>query len=326
MRLLTLNDLHLASRPPAARVDDYEAELFELLEQVAALAKRVEAKGVLIAGDIFHAKSRVSIGLLVRLVRWCRDLQRAGVHVLVIPGNHDLLYNRYDSLPDQPLGLLIAVGAMANVSTRPGLDQSVRLTESDVVVRVVGVPFPDAMDLDRWRALPASDPGETAVILGHCFADVGGGEYFGEPVHAYAALADACPWGRVFVFGHDHADRGVVRIEDRWFVNLGALSRGAISDEDVSREIKCGLVDVGPSGVAVTQVRLRYRPAAELFDLNLRAKRTAERAHLETFVTQLAQDLQASGTSLLDRVTALSLPEAVRARVWAYIESVEGEG
>lgn len=323
MKFIACNDLHLASRPPASRTDTYADELLDLLNQMASLAIKVEAKALLVAGDIFHHKAKIGFPLLISLVAWSRRLRDAGIRVLTIPGNHDLLHNRYESLDAQALGLVYAAGVMENVSCREGLDGSVRFEDAKVEgdVSVLGIPFPDAFDWQCWMKLPRPQGG-AAILMAHCFASPTGGEYFGEPVLRYSDLAEL-PYD-IFVFGHDHSDGGVHKVGNKWFINLGAISRGSLTGEAVERDVKCALIDTLDQ--TVRQVRLKYRPAAEIFDLALKEKRDKERAHVEQFVEQLTADLLAHTTvnaSLTDRLSAMDLPQAVRARVVQYIEAAE---
>jgi DNA repair exonuclease SbcCD nuclease subunit len=320
VKFIACNDIHLASRPPASRTDNYHEELFDLLDQMALLAKKVEAKALLIAGDVFHHKAKIGIPVLIRLVEWSRDLRQAGIRVLTIPGNHDLLHNRYETLDEQALGLIYSVGAMENVSCREGRDGTVTFTDSEGDVNILGIPFPDAFDWQCWMKLPR--PAGTNILMAHCFASPTGGEYFGEPVLRYDDLAQL-PY-HIFVFGHDHSDGGVHKIAPKLFVNLGAISRGSLTGEVVERDVKCALIDT--SAQEVRQVRLKFRPASEIFDLKLKAKKDAERAHIEQFVEQLTADLLShttATTTLTDRLSAMDLPQEVRSRVAQYIEAAE---
>jgi predicted phosphodiesterase len=321
MKFITINDLHLAGRAPVSRIDDYNDELFELLDQVALLAKKIEAKAVLIAGDIFHQKSRIPIAVLVRLLRWCDDLHLENIQVCAVAGNHDLIHDRIESLPTQPLGLVFATRAMENVAEYP-----VWLSDDGVPVGIYGLPYPAATEWSAWEGLGRAviPNGDTVrIVLAHCFASPTGGSYFGEPVIPYVRLATEMPF-QFFVFGHDHSDGGAVRIGDKWFINLGAISRGSLAQDDIDREIKCAIIDTAAG--SVQQVRLQYRPASEIFDLDLKARRDRENVEIQAFVAQLKADLTTTATqalSLDERLKALALSDAVLRRSLGYLAAAE---
>lgn len=306
---------------PASRTDDFEQALFNKLEQVTALALKVGAAAVCIAGDLFHHKTRVPYATISKLLMWARRLQAAGIPVLVIAGNHDLQHDRLDSLPTQPLGVLLAAGAMIDVSYRPQWFDG---------VRVVGVPYPDAKDITAFARLLDNDrsPG---ILMAHCFATVEGGTYFGEHIHRYADFA-ALPYA-VIHLGHDHTDHGVVQLGHQYFVNLGALSRGSLAEDEIMRAVKIALVTFEPTTpegdtpVTVQQVKLKVAPAAEVFDLVLHAERQKERREIETFVTDLTSSLAETGPlDFYERLNTMELPDEVRRRVTAYIEAEEHHG
>jgi DNA repair exonuclease SbcCD nuclease subunit len=321
MKFLAASDLHLASKAPASRTDtDYPEELFELLDQLRQVAYKIEAKAILLPGDLFHVRARCTWEMVARFGRWCLELKRHGVEVLSIPGNHDLLFNRYETLPTTPLGLLYEMGALTNCSTTRGCGPTVFYEDKETAV-VLGVPFPDAFDLAQWGTLRAATlAGHYTIVMGHCFANQSHGEYFGEPVFAYQELLDASG-ADVLVLGHDHTDRGVGQVYGKWVVDLGAMARGSIADEDVNRVLKFAVIDTTAN--TVKQYRYDFKPAAEIFDLEKKAQREEEHEAIKDFVTKLQADLLDGAGSFEEAVSAMGLIDAVRARVLSYIESVE---
>lgn len=355
MRFLAFNDLHMSDKAPASRTDNYTDELFELLDQIERAAYGGKFDGILIAGDIFHRKPGINLAVLARLAAWCRRLLMAGCPVIAIPGNHDLRYDRYESLlpnpitnegSTQPLAFLFDMGLMLNVSTLRTNNAGLPLGLANPAKQpyetcIWGVPFPDAFDMDQWVAVGKAiavqrqaHPENHHIVLGHCFASLDGGDYFGEPVHSYGLLSQLVP-ADVFVFGHDHGDGGIVTLNgpvgEQFFVNLGALSRGSLTDEDISRAVSVAIINTDPlpSGArppaSVNQAALGYRPASELFDLQKRARLQQEHTAITAFVQQLRTDLAALGqtTDLDAQLNAMSLPVQVRAKVAEYLTAVE---
>ena len=326
--LLTCNDLHLTDVAPAARLDNYVDEMFGLLDQIAQAAEKTRANAVCIAGDIFHSKDRpMGAPLLGRLVDWCKRLERNGTAVLIVPGNHDLRYNNLDTLPLQPLGVLLKAGVMRDVSTNPFYGPP---PERDwgPHYEVWGVPFPHAFDLDHWRALGRLTPlgDRRRIVLAHCFASPTGGTVYGEPELSYSDIAEACP-ADVYVFGHDHSDGGVSVLDgDRpmYFVNLGAISRGTIGHDDITREIHLGLVRIGAQ-VSVSRVRLNAIPASDLFDLTTKAEQTAQAQRIDTFIADLEATLASldSTAPITTHLGRMQIADAVKARMQAYITAIE---
>jgi len=316
-KFVVANDIHLSARSPISRTDDYTAAILGKLDQLLLLAIKTKASAILLAGDIFHHKewSRVPTYLIYQLLLWCKQVQEAGIRVIAIPGNHDLQNDRYESIPSQPIGLLFGFGAIE--------DASFRSIEVDGVA-VVGIPYPSAKDLNNWNTLPHPSQ-KSSIVMGHCFATMEGGEYFGEPVLQYSDLLHL-PFN-AFIFGHDHRDNGVAVLNGRPFINVGAISRGASSKENIVRDVKCALLEITQDSLAkVTQIKLNFRPANEVFDFALRAQKDRERAQIESFVGSLNQDLlNIAPISFKDRLEALDVSEEVRARVMLFIDKAEEE-
>jgi DNA repair exonuclease SbcCD nuclease subunit len=330
VNFIAASDLHMADKAPASRIDaDFPEELFELLEQLLAAAIAVKAKAIAFPGDLTHVRSRLGWATLTRMIGWCFRCKAAGIDVVAIPGNHDLLLNRYDTLKDTSLGLMFQVGAMINVSAMREGGQAVLYTDGDGVVEVTGVPFPDAFKIEEWQRINTTRMERcpfSRIVLGHCFAAVTAGSYFGDPVHSYSDLILACD-ADFLVLGHDHTDRGVHRYTTNhgmaYAIDLGAMSRSVASADDIARDMKFAIIDT--TARTVTQYRFNARPASALFDLEKRDQVQREREQVEAFVTRLQQDLrrQAEGTSVETKLDGLALPSKVRERVVAYIEAAE---
>lgn len=318
MKLLCTNDWHFARRNPASRIDDYNAELFAAIEQIAKLARLAKVSAVLIAGDIFHDKGSARWDVVVRLLEWAWGLQQDGIHVLSIAGNHDELHDRFDSSAT-PYGALTSSSLFRDVSR--GYKILTAMDGPEVGPKVYGVPWPDGSKPDAFDALPA----DVEVVMAHGFATPEGQERWGCYCHKYDDLAIKAPQVRLWHFGHDHTDHGVYVLKNRAkVVNIGALCRGALDHDSILRQPKVALVDLSGAEPTVVQVELKVPTAEEIFDLNLHRQRTEERAQLEHYLAQLSQGME--GVIDVDYhkvLAAMTLPENVRTQVQSYIERAE---
>lgn len=267
---------------------------------------------------MFNEKKGVPTSLVIEFILWLKRAQEAGIEVIGIPGNHDLQHDRLDSLPLQPIQILFETGLIKDVSFK------LHFHEKHVDVAFVGIPYPHAKEIANYSKLPVPHPSVKGFLLAHCFATMSGGNYFQEPILPYPELAEL-PYD-VFHFGHDHQDNGVKKIGEKYFINIGALARGSVSIENITRDVKCAIVEIG-KGIAtkVTQVKLSYKPASEVFDLVLRAQKQREATEIEAFVGSLSQDLEDATKDIdfKEKVNGLDLPVAVKNRVNNYIENAE---
>lgn len=279
MNFIFRTDTHVADKGPESWKGDYPAEIWSNLEQIGAFARKYRAEAVLDGGDYFHVKAptRNSHALVAKT---------AEIHatypcpVFCIEGNHDMVYNNLDSIERQPLGVLYASGVFQHLREH--------VFESDGIrTRVVGVPYSPFRTLEELRKI-RKQPGDTFLIaVVHALAGKNPPahveEFFNEPVFRYSDLVfDDGP--DVWAFGHWHRDQGIECIDGRFFVNQGAVSRGALSKENLERIPKVALIELCSSGVTVGALELKVAPASEVFDLEKKERLERESDSIEEFV------------------------------------------
>lgn len=315
-KLLLTNDWHFAAKNPVSRTDDYNGELFDLLDKLLLLAVHTGCSGICVAGDLFHDKhpsSRLPWNVVFRLVQWCMRVRAAGLDLLVIPGNHDILQDNLTTLARMPLGLLFEAGLIENVSMRSWTSRT--------GVTVYGVPWPASSVPGAFDSVPK----DVDVVLAHGFADPNGGTSYGEYVHQYDALATAAPHVRLWHFGHDHTDHGVYPLKNgAKVVNIGALCRGALDRDTLTRQVKTAIATIPDQGeVTVQQVVLPVRPVSEVFDLKAREQKVRESQQVEAFVAQLKTGLLGPSADYRAVFARMPMADAVRASVESYITKAE---
>lgn len=321
IRLVWRTDVHLSDTPPASRKDDWAGTVFGKLHQVALVAAKVGAAAVLDGGDFFHVKSP---GRNTHdLVRRVADLHRTyPCPVYGNVGNHDCVYGDYTYLDQQPLGVLFATGVF-----RRCYDEHEAVFEKDgVKVRVVGIPYHGTTyDTERFRRVKKGDE-DFLVCMAHVLASPTGGTMFeGEDIIKYASLAGLDP--DMWLFGHWHKDQGVVEVGGRTIVNVGSLTRGALSQDEVVRRPACAVLTFAKGEPPKVQVvRLKVAPPDEVFDIEGRNRQESRAMTMDAFVESVRQKLVVEhGKDLTEIVGGMDdVPEKVRERVLLYLERAEG--
>lgn len=316
LAFLFRTDVHAADKSPDSWKGDYPSEIWSNLEQIGELAKLHRAAAVLDGGDFFHVKAptRNSHGLVAKVSRI-----HAGYPcpTYSIEGNHDIAYNNLDTIERQPLGVLYEAGVFRHLREEEFVD-------GDCRVRVVGVPYVPDRGLEYLRSLKKK-PGDTRLIaIVHALAGSNPPahveDFFGEPVFRYGDLLfDDGP--DVWCFGHWHKDQGIELIEGRWFVNQGAVSRGALVRENLERTPKVALITVAGSDLNVDSIPLKVAPAKEVFDLDRKERRDKEGEIIERFVRRLEEDAKFDpAASIETSVQSLEFAPEVRSLALQYLE------
>jgi len=314
-------DVHLADRSPDSWKGDYPAEIWSNLEQIGGLAREHKVDAVLDGGDYFHIKaaSKNSHAMVSRSA-----LTQKGYPCpsYVIEGNHDITYNNLDSIERQPLGVLFETGVFHRLR-----DQV--FESGDLRVRVVGLPYSPNRTLEEIQAIQ-KQPGDTHLVLVlHQLAmekpSRGVSEFFREEVFQYSDLVT--PQGPdVFLFGHLHKDQGVVETGGKIFVNQGAVSRGALNQENLDRQPQVALIELVEGKPKISLLPLVVAPASEVFDLARKERADQENHSVDQFILRLQQDATVdTSKSIEDNVQALSFAEDVRKVALEYLDRARNE-
>jgi hypothetical protein len=150
--------------------------------------------------------------------------------------------------------------------------------------------------------------------------------FFGEKLFDYRDLVfPGCP--DVYVFAHYHKDQGIREHLGVHFVNLGAVSRWALTFENMERRPKVASITLTSQGASVEAHEVPVRDAAEVFDLEKKVQLERERRGLDEFIRRLRVD--ASGPDdggIRQRMAAFqesSFPADLKARVLEILEAAE---
>ena len=318
-RMLTFvwrTDAHLADQAPASRTDDWAETVLGKLQQVGEIARSVKADAVFDGGDLTHIKSPTRNSH--RLVRRIAEVQSEyPCPTYCCPGNHDPKYGDYANIGEGPLGVLFGAGVLRRL-----YDEHEALFESGgVSVRVAGIPYHGVhYDLNRVNTITKGK--EThLVVVAHLLASAAGGSMFeGEDILKYNDLANLDP--DVYCLGHWHKDQGVQVVGGKTFVNIGSLSRGALSVDELTRKPSVAILRFDKKGVDVEVRHLDVEPPENVLDLDRRVRAEVRDMSMDTFVDSIRTTLKGrADESLLAKVRAMSgLPDEVRERAISHLE------
>jgi DNA repair exonuclease SbcCD nuclease subunit len=308
-------DVHASEHSPESWKGDYPAEIWSNLEQIGALARDTSAAAVLDGGDFFHIKAPTQNSH--RLVAKVAALHQGyPCKVYCIEGNHDIKHNNLETLSDQPLGVLYNARVFEHLR-----DET--FTDGDVEVRVVGVPYSPFRTVEDLQGIRKRG-NEVLIAIVHALAGenppASVEDFYGEPVFRYEQLVvDKGP--DIYCFGHWHQDQGIVKVRDRWFINQGAVSRGALSKENLMRVPKVALIEVTGEGIRITPHELRVAPASEVFDLERKKRQDKENTDIEQYVARIRTDLMTSqAASIEEAIGSLDFAREIHDLALSYLQ------
>jgi DNA repair exonuclease SbcCD nuclease subunit len=324
VKFITFTDVHVSDTNPASRLGDYREDILNKLRQIGKVGKKLGVDFYILAGDLFHFKApmRNSHALVRMLIEIFQDF---GAPIYTTEGNHDLRRDSYDNFGEQPLSVLYATGVLHQVR-----NEIIKINDS--TVRISGIPFTEEPDLTITPRRISHDENLQICIL-HLYATKKGGELFGHKLYSYDEISSL--GDDIFVLGHYHVDQGIERIntnsKEQIFVNVGAISRGSLSEDEITREPKICYVSATtekgkPPTIKAQSVKLRVKPAEEVFNIEKKKSEKKEIEDAERFVGTLQKEIENMGNSvetLDEEIEKTKIEKPVIAKVKHYLTEAD---
>lgn len=282
---VSTSDIHVSDVNPPSRLDNFKEAVFEKIAQMRGACKKLNADAALIAGDLYNIKNpaRNSHTLNQQLIA---EFKQFPCPIYMIEGNHDLTANRLDSIKDQPLGVLFEDKTLLRLRHEI-------IEKNGVKVSLVGVPFTEELVLEALKIPEKNNDIKVQICLMHLYASMRPGMLFKERIYGYDELTILSP--DIFVLGHYHVDQGIEEINGKHFISLGSMSRGTIAEENIDHQPQLGFIrisvdDEGNVEKVIRSIKLRIKPAGEVFDMAKKAEEKKESEDIKLFVEKLAEE------------------------------------
>jgi DNA repair exonuclease SbcCD nuclease subunit len=285
------------------------------IAQMRMACTKLNADGAIIAGDLYNLKqpSKNSHRLNQELIA---EFRMFPCPIYMIEGNHDLTANRIESLRDQPLGVLFEDKTLQQLRHQ--------IIEKDGhKISLVGVPYTEKLELNELT-IPENKGYVCQICVMHLYATLKKGYQYKERLYGYDELERLSP--DIFIFGHYHIDQGIYEQNGKYFINIGSMSRGILAEDNITHQPQIGYLKISIDGeersIVAQPIKLRVKPAHEVFDLDKREEEKKENAEIQLFVEKLAAEtVKTEKTeSIEDAVTKIDMTGLVRQRVLHYIQ------
>jgi DNA repair protein SbcD/Mre11 len=313
IKFITFTDIHISSVNPSSRKGNFEQDIYEKLEQIKAIGEKVGASFFICAGDLFNLKApmRNPHALNSRLINLFKSFPAP---IYATEGNHDLRQDSYETFDEQPINVIYSSDALIQA-------RNIRKTINNITFRVRSIPFQEEPDLSLIER--ANDDVDVSIFILHLYATLDGGMLFKSRLFSYSEIAQLKD--DIFVLGHYHVDQGVEILTEfgkpQYFVNVGSITRGTLSDEDVKRQPKVSIITITKENNKITLendiIRLKVKPVEEVFDLVVHEREKKEQKEAQEFVSKLKTDMTniPKEDRITDEVNKLDLDKKVLDKV-----------
>ena len=237
-------DLHIHSKVPENRKGDYFGQVVTKFSELLKLVNKWSSiKLLVIAGDFFDAPN-VPYKVARLILQMIKD---SGVHIMVVPGQHDLRYH-VSGLDNTPLGILQTSG------------QVEILTPKKSKTEAFGCTFVGA----GWNEEPEE---EANILVMHRMITKKGELWPGQTNYSSAhAIMRKYPWADCIISGDNHMPHAL-RIKGgidghRLQVNCGSLVRSTKSQ--IGFQPRAYLIDM--FNWKAKPVKIKCLPDEDVFD------------------------------------------------------------
>jgi predicted phosphodiesterase len=305
VNLVFFTDVHLAAKAPGRRRGTFCEEILGKLQWCSELTKMVKGTGIC-GGDFYHIKNPKSDSNPTWLTnRAMGILQGFPTGRIYGPaGNHDITGDNLETLPHQPLGTLMQSGAYHDLGYQP----VIFTTASGLRVQVDAYDYEDgAKVLEKIKAVRGDKdafadnmlnwdecPYHYRVAVVHAFNKRGKSELmFGSDFAIGHDDLSGTDYD-VFLWGHDHARKGIIENGPQWHVQLGSLARAALAGDEVDREITAGVISFSREGVKIVEKPVPVKSLEMAFHTaDIAVEKVDKRDDVAAFLQELESHAQA---------------------------------
>lgn len=286
IKFITFTDTHISDSNPGSRVGNYRDDILNKLKQIGLVGHKLQVDFFLNGGDLYHFKPPMKNSHYLNFLL-TRLFKSFPAPIYSTEGNHDLRYDSYDNINEQPLNILyenkILIQARHIVKNIKGLK-----------IRIRSFPFNEEPDLNDYaKSNKKDEDADLKICILHLYSSPEGGMLFKHKLYSYdeiSVLNDD-----IFLLGHYHVDQGIKLVNNKYFINVGAISRGSLSEDNISRIPKFGLVSVykdnGKIKIEANAVKLKVKSVEEIFNVEAKKEEKKKIEEAEIFVNKLKDEM-----------------------------------
>ena len=306
MKLLYLTDTHIRGTSPQNRLDDYQETLKEKLREVASIIKEEKIDYVLHGGDLFD-RPDVSVSIVSD---FAKIFQSFGVPIYIISGNHDIFGHNPDTLDRTMLGLLCNLGVMNLVNYKK------IILEKDIRVQLTGSPYVYSMDEASNRENYILDEVDNtckySIHMTHGFLI--DKPFLKEVSHTLiddirSTKAD------ITLGGHYHFGFKTVELDNKYFVNPGALIRISNSKAEINRKPKVNIISLADDIKIEDRFLKCAKPGEEVLDRSEMERHQFKGIKLAEFKESIDATTNYNSLDIFDLLLKISKSENISEEV-----------
>lgn len=304
-----VGDLHLNSATPKTRIDDYPNTVVEKLESLRLFMEKEKSTLLILLGDVFHKPSQ-PVSFLLKVMEEFKKFKESGITVTTIIGNHDITWDRLDTLSRSSLGVLFSADIIKHYR------------QIDIKIGEANYHF-DNYDYSE-PLHEVDDYNKFNMMCAHMFYD------YNFPDDSVVSKEDLNRYGyKAYFLGHDHVpyENSTVKTDDgnTIIVRSGSFTRGTTHSYNLGRKIYVTKVVLNNKGKAsFTKCPIKCKPADVIFRSDVLDKVSDEAlmSKMDSKFTELVNNLYSNDDTFLnvfDILDTLDIEKDVKDTIEFYL-------
>lgn len=267
MKILFFTDTHIRGTTPKNRKDNLMDTLENKLKEIVRLSKEYSVDYIFHGGDLFD-RPDISISIVSRFISILNSFEAP---FYIICGNHDIYGHNPDTVNRTMLGLFDEIGLIRLIKE----SEVIFLEKDNIIVQLTGQPYTynldDKMYRDKYIVNYVDGKAKYSIHMVH-------GMLLDKPFIKGIpyTLVDEIKETKadITLSGHYHSGFGILKDNDKYFVNPGSTIRITNSLREIERIPQVVLIELNDS------INIELIPLSTA----LPGEEVLDRKEIETFI------------------------------------------
>jgi DNA repair exonuclease SbcCD nuclease subunit len=253
MKFLFFTDTHIRGTNPRARLDDFEKTLYNKFEELLSYVRLNNIDYVLFGGDLLD-RPDVSLSVMQKFIDVLNKFPKP---IYMVLGNHDIYGQNPNTVNRTIIGILETLGIVWILDDKP-----VELNDGKVKIKITGSSFTYDIDVDSSKSKYVANKGECDYLIHIAHGMLMEKPFIKEVPHTTIDEIIQRTEADITLCGHYHTGYGIIKIENKYIVNPGAIVRINNSLAEIKRQPSFAIIDINEN-ISVYIEKLKSAPRGE---------------------------------------------------------------
>ncbi|SHE33981.1 metallophosphoesterase family protein [Caloramator proteoclasticus] len=253
MKFLFFTDTHIRGTNPRARLDDFEKTLYNKFEELLSYVRLNNIDYVLFGGDLLD-RPDVSLSVMQKFIDVLNKFPKP---IYMVLGNHDIYGQNPNTVNRTIIGILETLGIVWILDDKP-----VELNDGKVKIKITGSSFTYDIDVDSSKSKYITNKGECDYLIHIAHGMLMEKPFIKEVPHTTIDEIIQRTEADITLCGHYHTGYGIIKIENKYIVNPGAIVRINNSIAEIKRQPSFAVIDINEN-ISVYIEKLKSAPRGE---------------------------------------------------------------